>query len=181
MKKIIAPLMVASLVVFASCSKVIEQIFPGLDARVPDIQLTIPALPIVPPNEILLGMYSAHFNLDSIIKANTGGVFGIGVVSSIKIKEVTVSLSNADNLSNLSNFEYARVAITSNTATEAAGAVTLNFPDANTSSVTVTPDDSPELINYLKGTELNYTIYGKARRPTLKPLNMTVSITVRVK
>jgi hypothetical protein len=173
-------LLAAILIIAPSCKKVIEQIFPGFDSKVPDIQVTLPVIPFAPPFEISAGTYTVKFNLDSIVKANTSNVFNAGSVSSVKIKEATINVSNADNLSNLGNFEYARIVLSSNTNTNAINVATLNFPDAYTSSVTVTPSDSPELISYLKGDELTYTIYGKARRPTLKALDMTVSITVRV-
>jgi hypothetical protein len=183
MKKTPLIVLVATIVLVAvsSCGKVIDAIFPGVDAKVPDIQLTVPIIPIVPPNEISLGTYTVHFNLDSTIKTNTGGVFGVAVISSVKIKEIAINVSNADNINNLSNFEYARVTLGSNTNTDASNIANLNFPDTYASSLTVTPNDSPELIDYLKGSQLTYTVYGKARRPTTKPLNMTVSITVRVK
>jgi hypothetical protein len=174
-----APL--AVLISVTSCKKIIDQVFPGIDAKVPEIQLTIPPIPIVTQNEFSLGSYTAYFNLDSTIKANTADVFGIGVVSSIKVKEITVSLSNADNLNNLSNFESARVAIFSNTRTDAVNVATLNFPDTNSSSITFTPTDSPELLDFLKGSQLSYNVFGKARRPTIKPLNMLISVTIRVK
>jgi len=172
MKKVLASLSVLAIVAVStsSCSKIVEQIFPGIDTRLPDINVTIPMIPVVPANEISLGTYTTHFNLDSTIKANTSGVFDIGVVSSVKVKEISVSVSNADNLNNLSNFDYARFALGSNNSSEPANVTTINFPESNSSSVTVTPDDSPELLNLLKGSELTYTLYGKARRPTIKPL-----------
>jgi hypothetical protein len=183
MKKLLITVSVALILIInvTSCKKIIEQVFPGLDVKVPEIQLTIPAIPFVPPNEISLGSYTAYFNLDSTIKANTGNVFGVGVVSSIKVKEVFVSLANADDLNNLSNFESARVTLSSNSRRDPTNVTTLNFPTSNTSSATFPQSDSPELLDYLKGTEITYNVYGKARRATLKPLNMTVSVTVRVK
>ncbi len=183
MKKIIISFILA-LAVFinlSSCKKIIGQIFPGLDVNVPEIQLTLPAIPIVPPNEMSLGAYAVRFNLDSIIKANTNNIFDIGVVSSVKVKDITVSLSNADNLNNLSNFEFARVTLSSNTRTNPVNVATLNFPDSNLSSITIPQTDSPELLDHLKGTEITYNLFGKLRRRTIKPLNMVVLVTVRVK
>lgn len=183
MKKLPVVLSIAVILLggFTSCSKIVDKIFPGVDAKIPDLQLTVPIIPIVPPNEMTFGTFSAHINLDSTIRANTGGVFGIGVVSSIKVKQIVVSITNADDLNNLSNFESGRVVMTSDNNNVPVTLATLSFPDINSSSLTVTPTDSPELINYLKGSEVTYTMYGKARRITTKPLNMNVSVTLRIK
>jgi len=71
---------------FAACKKIVRAIFPSMDETVPDIQVTLPAVPFVPPQEMSLGSYTAHFNLDSNIRASTNGSFDISYVSSIKIK-----------------------------------------------------------------------------------------------
>jgi len=94
---------------------------------------------------------------------------------------MTVTVANPDDLNNLSNFEYTRIALSSNTNQNPVNAITLNFPDTPTATLTVNPTDSPELISYLKGTELIYTVYGKGRRITTKPMTITLSVTVTVK
>ncbi|HSN61740.1 MAG TPA: hypothetical protein VLR49_12445, partial [Ferruginibacter sp.] len=51
--------------------------------------------------------------------------------------------------------------------------------DTYASSLTFTPDDSPELLSYLKGNTISYTLYGSIRRITNKPLDMQVNVTLR--
>ena len=166
---------------FSSCGKIVEKVFPGVDANAPEIQLTIPIVPVVLPNEFSLGSFTTQINLDSTIRANTAGVFGIGVVSSIKVKEIVITLPNGDNLNNLANFETARVTFTAPNNSTPLTVASLAFPDTYATSSTYTPADSPDLLEYLKGSEVTYTVYGRARRITTKPLNMTVSVTLRVK
>jgi hypothetical protein len=182
MKKTIATFFLAAIIITAStsCKKVVTSLFPGIDVRVPDVQITIPPALIVPPSEMSLGSFSASFNLDSIIKASTNNVFNINDIASIKVKQVTVSLQNGDNLNNLANFETARVAITSDTNGSETNIVSMTFPDTQSTSFTTTIADSPDLKQYLNGRSLNYTVYGKFRRATTKSLNMVVAITVRV-
>ena len=182
MKKLsVLSLMLLVIAGITSCGKIVDKVFPGVDAKVPDIQLTIRIVPVVFSNEFSLGSFTTRINLDSTIRANTAGVFGIGIVSSIKVKEIVINLPNADNLNNLANFETARVTFTAPNNSAPLTVAALNFPDTYAATSTHTPTDSPELLDYLKGSEVTYTVYGRARRTTTKALNMTVSVTVRVK
>lgn len=181
MKKILISALVAGLLIQAlSCNKLVATVFEGIDVNVPEIQLTIPAVIIVSPNEILLGSFSSQLKLDSIIKANTGGVFGINVVNSIKVKQIRVTASNADQLNNLSNFENTRMTIQSNLNNNPTELFAVNFPDTYASTITVTPANSPDLLDYLKGSEITYKLYGKMRRITTQALSITIAVTVRV-
>lgn len=170
----------ALLIQFSSCKKILEAVFKGLDVNVPEVQLTIPAVISVSPNEISLGTFSYQFNLDSIIKANTAGVFGVNTVSSVKVKQISINLSNADQLNNLSNFESVRMTIQSNINNSPTELFAVNFADAYASSIIINPNNSPELLSYLKGSEISYNMYGKMRRITSKPLNISIAVTLRV-
>jgi hypothetical protein len=182
MKRAIGVFVFAAIIITlsTSCKKVITSLFPGINVRIPDVQLTVPPVLIVPGSEMSLGTYTASYNLDSVIKASTNNVFNINDIASVKVKEVTVTLQNGDNLNNLSNFESARVVLSTDTNGSETNLVSMNFPDAAATSMTVSPSDSPDLKQYLVGNTIHYTVYGKVRRPTTKSLNMVVSITVRV-
>ncbi|HEX8331686.1 MAG TPA: hypothetical protein VF622_03640 [Segetibacter sp.] len=166
---------------FTSCKRVVDKIFTGVDFKVPDLLIPVPIVPVVPPMELQLGTYTQKLNLDSAIRANTAGAFGVGVVSSIKIKSISVTISNGDDNNNLSNFESARVTLSSNSQASATNLINFSFPNVNSNTLTVTPTDSPELLPYLKGGELTYQVFGKARKTTSKQLNMVVSVVVRGK
>lgn len=182
MKKILLTLSVLIILLagFTACKKIIAAIFKGIDVSVPALQFTIPAIIGVAPGEIPLGSYPYKFNLDSIVRANTGGAFGAGAVSSIKIKQVFLDVTNADALNNLANFETARITIQSNTNNNPVEFFSVTFPDTFAASYTSSTPSNVELISYLRGTDIVYNIYGKNRRTTSKSLNIAFSVIVRM-
>jgi hypothetical protein len=182
MKKTFIPFLLAIVIFasFSSCKKIVSTLFQGMDVNAPQVQVTIPTIIAVTPNEFSLGSYTMHFDLDSIIKANTAGVFGVNSVSSIKVKQISISISNADQLNNLANFESTRITLQSTSDSNPAELFSINFPDSYASSFTSTTINSPDLLPYLKGSDITYNLFGKMRRITTKPLNITVAVTLRV-
>ncbi len=182
MKKLIILLSVvfALSISFSACKKIIAAIFKGVDVSVPEMQFTIPAIFGVAPGEIPLGSFPYKFNLDSVVRANTGGAFGAGSVTSIKIKEVTITVLNADQFNNLANFETARITIQSNTNNNPIEFFSVTFPDVFASEYTSPGASNVELVSYLKGTDIVYKMYAKNRRTTSKPLDFKISVIVRV-
>jgi len=164
-----------------SCKKTLQSLFPGFDVKVPDIQITIPAIPILFSNEAELGSFTTHFNLDSTIRANTSNVFNINSVSSMKVSQMLVTLSNGNAANNLSNFESARLLISSNSNSSQAELANFNFPTIETYTYTANTDNSPDILSYYNGNEITYKLFGKMRKPTTMSLNLTMSITIRVK
>ena len=164
-----------------SCKQVLDLVFPGMETTAPDIQITIPPILAVTDQEVALGSFTTHFNLDSAIKANTKGVFGINSISTIKVTKASFKLLNGDEQNNLSNFKSVQFSISSNTNKTPADIVTVNFPDSTLNSYTQTVTDSPDISNYLRGTEITYNVSGAARRATTKSLTMVISITMYVK
>jgi len=163
------------------CKKLIEAIFPGLQVDLPAITVTIPPVPVAPPNEIQLGTFTQHFNLDSVIRANTNGVFSVNDISSVKITRTKFAIANADQQNNISNFETARVLFGSAVTGESAEIANINFPDVYADSYLYTAANAPELVSYFKTNELAYTVSGKLRRITTKPITLSVVVTVSIK
>ncbi len=164
-----------------ACSKIRDAIFPTIEVDLSAFQFTVPAFPVVLPNEASLGSFSMNFNLDSIIRANTAGAFGAGAVSSLTVKKMVISITNADANNDLSNFETARFVLSSDAETAPAEIINVSFADTPAQSKTVEPASHPELKPYLLGKELTYTLFGKARRPTTKPLNFSIALTLNAK
>jgi len=174
---------------FAGCKKIINSIFPGVDADVPEVTFNIPyyagsaGLP-VPAGEQSIGSLTQSFNLDSIVKAKTNGQFGAGDVSSVKIKQMVLNMPNADDQNNFSNFESARFTFASNASqnTPEVEVGSFTFPTTNSSTVTYTsPDNAPELRPYLNGNQMTYNVYGKLRRYPTKALTVSVKVTMKIK
>jgi len=183
MKKLFVAVSLSAVVItsLSSCKKIIDKIFNGIDTRAPDMTVTIPAIPAFGVGfEAAAPPVVMPFNLDSIIKANSSGLFGIDDVKSVKVKSITVNLPDADNSNNLANFESSRVSLYSNTNTTPVNIAIINYPDAPATTITALQTDSPELLSYLKGNQITYQTYGKARRSTTKPLTFVVSVTMRV-
>lgn len=192
MKKVIGPVLLILIIAcgVTGCKKIINAIFPGVDVDVPEVVFTIPAPPPLPPGfpvpsgEQSLGSLSQSFNLDSAVKAKTNGQFGASDVTSVKIKQIVLNMSNTDEQNNLSNFESARFTFASNASqnTPEVEVASFTFPTTNTSTITyIAPDNAPELRPYLNGTKLTYNVYGKLRRYTNKALPISVKVTMKVK
>jgi hypothetical protein len=168
-----------SLTGFFSCKKVIKSVFGGTDITIPEYDVTIPAVAVVTSYEVKVGTYSYEFNLDSAIRSNTAGLFGANAVNSIKLKRAIIIIKNSDSLNNLANFDSARVTIESNTNNVPVNLFSVGFPDSLASNYSETPANSPELISYLKGSNIIFTMYGILRRATTKPLNVAIDVVVR--
>lgn len=176
-KNLVSICIISLLIVGVSCKKIAAAIFGGFDTTV-DLQVTVPVIPVVAPFEVSLGQYSYKFNLDSVVRAKTGGIYNANDVKSIKIKKLDVAITNADALNNISNFQSVRVTIQSNTNTTPAELFSVTFPDTYATSFS-TPGNDVELLSYLKGSDITYNLFGKNRRVTTKPLTITFSITLR--
>jgi hypothetical protein len=166
--------------VHSGCKDIREKMLPSFTVNIPAINLTIPALPFKQDKEVPVGALKAHINMDSTIRANTGGTFGAGAVSSVKIKKIVFLLQNADAENNLSNFESGRMRIYSDNDTSATDIASINFPQVYSDSLTVTPMNSPDISNYLRGSALSYNIFWKNRRVTSKKLNLAIRVTLSV-
>lgn len=154
-------------------------IFEGTDVDAPALTISIPAVITLSPDEMTLGTYTQSINLDSMVKSKTSGIFGANVVSSVKVKQVTITLTNADQFNNISNFKSARVTLQSNSNNTPVQLFLVSFDDTYATTYTFTSNDSPELLPYLKGSAISYTLYGRIRRITNKPLEMLVNVTLR--
>lgn len=174
---------IVSVFIIAGCTgnqvkEIQEKLLPSFNVNIPDIHLTVPPLSKVLKEEIAVGALKAPINMDSTIKANTAGAFGANSVHSVKVKKLVIKLSNADKANNLSNFESARMRIYNDTAST--DIAIIKFPESFSDSITVVPAKSPDISNYLRGTNLKYNLYWKNRKVTRKFLKLIVEVTVAV-
>jgi hypothetical protein len=170
------------LVATASCNKIIEAVYPGEDITLEELTVTVPPLPVADSTfEIPVGTFTTYVNTDSIIRASTGGVFGINSVSSVQVKEVTMNVQNAEDTNNLSAFKSFRIAMASNTDSASLDIVNLEIPATAVASYTSTPSNSPNITSYLHGTWITYTVYCSIRHTTTKTINLSTTIVVTAK
>lgn len=187
MKKtgITGALLLIIMVAGMGCKKIVSNIFKGFETTLPKMVVTIPSFTVlpgtpVPDEEIALPVFSQKFNLDSLIKANTNGVFGVDDLNSVKLTKMKISIENADQNNNLANFKTLRFALSSNNNNTPVEVATFTFDDSYAETKTYTaPNGGPELINYLKGSQLNYHSHVRIRRFTTKPLRISFETTIR--
>lgn len=163
-----------------ACNNIREKLLPSFNFNIPDINLSIPPIPVVQPKEMPVGALKANINMDSAIRANTAGAFGAGAVSTVKVKKITFLILNADELNNLSNFESGRMRIYSDNDTAATDIATIIFPANNTDSLTYIPTETKDISNYLRGKQISYNIFWKNRKVTNKRLKLQIKVTLAI-
>lgn len=172
------------ILVCTSCKKTIQdavQTFQGFDATLSTVEFDLPAVPFAPPIELKLGSFPQHFDFDSLVKANTSNTFSAADIVSVKLKNMSVKITNADATNNLGNFQSARFEFFSNGVTTPVEVANVTFPDAIADSINIVPVSPPELKGYLAGKELTYDVYGQLRRVTSKPLHLRINTIVTVR
>lgn len=179
MRKNLITLSAVFIMILASsgCKKIVAKIFGGFDTSV-DYQISIPIIPAVSPFQLPVGQYVYKFNLDSVVRSQTAGIYNANDVKSIKAKQFNITITDADQLNNISNFQSVRVTIHSNTNNTPAELFSVTFPDIYATTFS-TPGNDAELLSYLKGSDITYTMYAKNRRITTKPLTIYLSVTIR--
>jgi len=182
MKKYLSFIIVAAVVVYSSsCKKIVSAFYKGDDFTLPKVTLTIPVIPVADSSkEFSAGNFTTEFNVDSTIKAHTGGVFGINAVDYIRVNRVVLNARNADANNNLSSIKTFRVAITSDSKGSATNMLVVNIP-ANAGSSYTDETDGSNIVDYMHGREFNSSVYGTLRRPTTKALTVDMVITLRAR
>jgi hypothetical protein len=165
---------------FLSCKKIIHKLLPSFDTTVSNIAIAVPAIPFSNISGSV-GFQTIYYNLDSTIKASTGGVFGASDVSSITLKSIVITLQNGDQLNNFANFQNLQVDLSSNTNTTPVTIATANIPDVASNSLSMDVSSSPNILSYFQGNQLTYDVSGTVRRSTYHALDGLVTIIVTVK
>ncbi len=171
--------------VVTSCKKTVQAIFPGAETPLPELIYTLPPVnnPIIPLYTTFpLPRVEQAFNLDSIVKVNTGNNFGAGDITSVKIKELKMKIvSGADSANNLSNFENASFNFSSTSNSNAIKVASIAFADVYATEKIIPGDGTPELRGYLDGNKLYYDINASIRRYTNKSLKISIIATMIMK
>ena len=165
---------------FLSCKKLISKLFPSFDTTVSNIQIAVPPIPFSNISGSV-GLQTIYYNLDSTIKANTGGVFGASDVSSITLKSIVITLQNGDPINNFANFESLGVNLSSNSNGTPVTIATAAIPDVPTYNLTMDVSSNLNILSYFQGNQITYDVFGKMRRATYHELDGLATITVTVK
>lgn len=178
MKKLFLSFSTAVLVfAMSSCEKVKDKVFPSFETNSGTVLIDVPVVTNT-SSEMEIDATTISFNLDSTIKANTGGNFSISNVKSVKVSTITLSVLNGDQQNNISNFETAKVSVSSNANSTPAVIASATLADVNQPAVI--NGNGTELKGYLQGNQITYKVSGKARRTTSKELQAVISIVLKV-
>jgi hypothetical protein len=183
MKKFVQVLSVATVILlsftFQSCEKLKESVFPSFENDDLEVEFTIPIAPDAIEDTIHLT--SIHFNVDSIIKSFTGGMFTITDVNAITVKDVEWTLENSDDQNNFQNLEKASVLFhSSSNHTPAEVAAVPSIPYSSTNVLNLGGISSSNIKNYFTGSDLYLQLAVKIKQPTTKELQSRVRLTIQV-
>lgn len=171
-------------IIFSSCDKLKDKLFEAFVTQAADVSLTIPVVSST-AQEGKVETLSFYINVDSIIKANTGGLFSLNSVSTVEIETVDMTINNADANNNFANFEYGILLFnTWNPSTQdwnrVLGVARDDIKDTYAGNMSLTLVQQVNLKDHLKGTKAVYYYTYKARRTTSKQLNCTLRVKLKI-
>jgi hypothetical protein len=180
----------AAILTFQSCNKLSSIV------KTPDVSFTGASTDVViPPTsdttaQAAIGQTAFSYNIDSMIKSQTGGVVGFSSISTIKIKNITLTLTDATPTNNFANFVYAGGEFNTYAPYTGTGNVNGYYPAYNIAYIQNNPDSysntiSPPVIDatqdvkkyFSSNTTFVYLIVAKLRRPITQTLHCHIDIT----
>lgn len=171
--------LLASITALPGCKKIAEKVFSGFDLTLPSIPTVIPAIPI---SNYTYSVYRTWpFNLDSIVKAESNGTFEGSDIRSVRVKQATFRIHNADLIANMADLESVAIRLYSDTLRIAATLASATIPDTTTSTLQFDVSNSPEILPYLKGTTITYFVTFVTRRPLRHTLEAYTDMTLSIK
>lgn len=176
--------LILTLIFLSSCDKLKDKLFEAFTTGMTDVNVTIPIVTNT-AGEGKTETLPVFINVDSIIKANTGGFFSLNSVSRIVVESADLTLSNADQANNMANFEYGILLMNTfnpqkNDWNSTMGIGRSDIPDSYASSINFAVVPDVNLKDHLQGTKLIYLYAYKARRPTTKALNGTIKMKIKI-
>ena len=172
-------LAVVAVLGFTACSDLKDKIFQSFTTSATSVDFTINIVTSTTA-QTEIGTLIQHVNIDSIIKAETGDAFSLDDISSINVEEVKITIKNPDVDNNFANFEDGSLLFHTNTDPTPVQVASGVNPDVFATEWLMPVDNSINLKNHLKGTEIGYVLKGKARRVTTKPLDCVMAIKFKI-
>lgn len=177
------PLIALPLMLTMGCGKIRNEVkksvFNGLVITAIDQSFEIPEIPVAGP-EATISNIAIPFNMDSVIRANTGGSFGLSDVGIVNMDDVTMYMQNPDTPVNMANFETVRLSLTTNTLTQPVLVEYRPVPDVYAASLVFPIDKTKDLRPYASGSTLFVALSSKLRRPTNRTLYMRLIIKLKL-
>ncbi len=174
MKKVFLLMAVAvtAVLTLASCEKLKDAIFEAFETPY-SFEVSVPVVTNT-TSETTFGESNVRFNLDSIIRANTGNVFGADIIGNVQIKEVAFEVIEGNATSNLTNFAYVKMEVAANGTTPVVMGP-YSIPPTATSSASFPVSNSFNIKSLFSGSTVNFKITGKARTATTQTMKVRVN------
>lgn len=160
---------------FSSCNKIESALFKPFESPL-SFDVTIPVITNT-TSEVNMGQTNVQYNLDSVIRKNTGNVFGADIVGAMYINAIGIQLLDNDAANSLSNFDYVKLSVTSGGTPSVFGP--FNVPVGSSSSASFTVANSANIKPYFSGSNVSFSMTGKANKATTKTLTAHISATIK--
>lgn len=170
------------LVIGTSCNKIIKALLQSFTFNAP-ITVSIPVMPVVGSTDTIW-LPTFNFNVDSLIKGQTGNSYDLNLVDDVQIEDMQLTLNNTDANNNISNFSA--INILTQTKTGASWGNTQfvsnnTVPDVNASTLDMNMNSPISILASLKNNQLRFGTALTIRRASTVAMEGTLTLTMRVK
>lgn len=177
MKKVITlSALLLSVVFLNSCDKAAKLLFQPFESPL-NFNVEIPAISTTTA-DTAMGSTVVNFNLDEEVKAQTDGKVDGSAVGAMYLNEVSINLQNADQENDLRNFEYVRLKVQSGSATPVEFGP-FQIPSDAINSASFVVSNSPDIKPFFNGSNVTFSLSGKAKTATTKALNAQIGATIK--
>lgn len=160
-----------------SCSKIQQALTYDIPMQTGTIKIQLPP---VASESAGYGVGFNSINVDSVIKASTANLLGVGNVRSIKLTAATMLLSNADAGNNFQNFSSCFVSFSTNESPQPYQITMPNNPNIYETIINMPVDTAQELKGYINGNQFTYSAGGQVRTATTTTLNCVISLAFKI-
>ena len=172
-------LSVAAALTLQSCDKkndLLKTALAGETFDAPSTDFTIPVIAGVHQSFISLDSVKLDYNIDEVIRQNTGGTASIDDADKIVIKSLRLQLTDADADNNWANLDTVNIYLNSNTSNGPSKIATVTNTDKYSDLVSGKINATLNAKDYLKGNQIFYIFYGTNRRATTKELHGKIDV-----
>jgi hypothetical protein len=159
-------------IITPSCNKLKDVITVNVPLQTADIQFSIPPQPV---GTQTLASFQFGINVDSVLKIENSSL-GIGNIKKVKVKSITLTLSNATQEDNFGVLSACEAGISSNTKPDYVVFAGLTSNPSTYATTLNIPVKDVDLKDYFNSTVLYYKLTGTTRRATTTTLNGKATI-----
>jgi hypothetical protein len=160
---------------FTSCDKVKDLVTINVPLQTADVKFTIE--PVAAGN-IQHATFQWGINIDSVLKKENADL-GIGNIKKVKVKSITLNLTNATQTDNWASFSAAEAGFASNAISPISYitfASKASNPDTYATTLDLSVNSDVDLKDHFGATIFYYKVSATARRATTTALEGTATI-----